>query len=253
MNTPKTVRVDGDPYHHLFAPHSGHVLSPYYRTWRTLQSGHGPNGATRPDQSQVIRFNRFLPQHGERMRHQNGHEHRASVCFLATVFMIEMRRYTKLDELLLTRAFSIHDEPEGVIGIDHPATEKKDEHDLEEYLIFERLYKDSGNYVYKEMQYAFLLQFCLKIPQCFPGDAIFVMTMLARNRQTEALFFQGVQMMDYLFYVYEQWIENGISEILDEVSSHQVPKLDCIAAELEGFEEVVWTPERRSEFVRCHS
>lgn len=241
MNTSQPI--DGQPIVPVpFRAADGEALGPAYRTWRRLQHG----------QEQIVRFNRFLPRYDGRMRHQNGHEHRCSVCFLFTQTMIEIRPFVVLDELLLTRCVEHHDEPEGILGLDLPANMKQSSDDLKEYLIFEELYKPLGFEVWEELQRSFLLQFCLENPACFPEDARGVMDWLATNHCNEALFFQGVQMYDYLFYAFECFAEHGAAEIMDEVSANQVPRLDRIANLLPGFREVVWTPERRLLFQQTH-
>jgi len=166
--------------------------------------------------------------------------------------MIEIRPFVKLDELLLTRCIEHHDEPEGVLGTDVPVGLKQVSDDLIEYLIFEELYKPLGPVVWTELQRPFLLQFCLDIPECFPEDAREIMSQLAKENLHDALFFQGVQMYDYLFYAFECFAEHGIAEIMDDVSANQVPKLDKIASQLPGFRKVVWTEERRHFFMQTH-
>ncbi|MFA6432768.1 MAG: hypothetical protein WCV82_03085 [Candidatus Paceibacterota bacterium] len=214
------------------------VLGPSYRTWRRLQHG----------QEKITRFNRYLDVFGHKMRHQNGDQHRASVCFLFTDAMIRMSEYCELDQLLLTRCINHHDEPEGITGIDTPCIHKTDNDDLVEYLVFACLYEQQGPLVWKEMQRSFLLQFCLTNPACFPDDARQVMADLARTRRHEALFFEGVQRVDYLYYAYECFAEHGIVRILHEVANNQLDRLDTIADQLPGFRQVVWTAER-SDFL----
>ena len=110
------------------------------------------------------------------------------------------------------------------------------------------LYEPLGTAVWRELQRGFLLQLCLRNPACFPEDAGCVMTDLAEHRRNEALFFDGVQRLDYLYYAYECYVERGITRILKEVVEKQIKNLDTIAAELPGFEEVVWTLRLRDYF-----
>lgn len=210
------------------------LLDPIFPIWLTLQSG----------QEKIIRFSTYIEIFGDRMRHQNGHEHRCSVCLLFTDAMIRMRQYCQLDELLLTRCINHHDEPEGISKIDKPAPEKTDADDLDEYLIFEKLYRPLGNTVWTELQKAFLLQFCLSNPDCFPDDAREVMRHLATDHKNEALFFDAVQRFDYLLYAFECFAEGGVLEILHKVSNSQCDKLDEIAGLLPALQKVVWTQER---------
>lgn len=237
----------------LFAPRVGGALEPQCRVWLTLQGGTNHKGDDRPNQNKIIRFNRFLSKLGHRMRLQNGYDHRASVQAVATECMIDMSSYVRLDQLLITRAFNHHDEPEGILGVDHPATEKKDVHDLEDYVIFEKLYRSMSAKVWAALQEAFLLQFCLTNPSCFPDDARQVMAWLARDHRHDALFFQAIQQYDYLLYGYDQLVNRGIVEIINEVSRNQMGSLDAMREELPGFREVVWTPERRKIFAKTYS
>jgi hypothetical protein len=156
--------------------------------------------------------------------------------------MIRIRPYCQLDELLLTRCINHHDEPEGIMEIDKPAPLKVDADDLNEYLVFEKLYSPLGLDVWAELRDAFLLQFCLANPACFPEDAREVMSYLALAKRREALFFDGVQRMDYFFYALECYAEHGIMSILIDVARGQIVKLDKIAEELPGFRETIWTP-----------
>ncbi len=214
------------------------IFGPSYVAWRKLQHG----------QEEIIRFGKYREHFEGVMRHQNGHEHRCSVSFLFQVMMARIRPYCALDELLLTRCINHHDEPEGISKTDLPANLKTDLDDLNEYYIFERLYEPIGDVFWKEMRRAFLLQFCLKNPPCFPADAKRVMEELARHNRDEALFFDGVQRLDYMYYALECFHERGIVRILKEVSEHQIDALDRIAKELRGFGKVVWTPEMSDYF-----
>ncbi|MGC9605422.1 MAG: hypothetical protein ABSF56_01545 [Minisyncoccia bacterium] len=159
-----------------------------------------------------------------------------------------MRPYCRLDELLLSRCVSHHDEPEGIRIIDLPADIKTDEDDLKEYLVFRRLCGPLGVAVWRELERSFLLQFCLRNPACFPEEARLVMTDLAEHRRNEALFFDGVQRLDYMYYAYECYVEHDIIRILVEVARNQIVELDAIAAELPGFDKVVWTLNLRDYF-----
>jgi hypothetical protein len=208
------------------------AIGPSFHLWLSLQSG----------QEQITRFSGYIEKFGERMRHQNGHEHRCSVCSLFTYYMIRIRPHCILDELLLTRCINHHDEPEGILKIDVLAPKKTDLDDLREYEVFEKMYRPLGDDVWMELQKAFLLQFCLTNPKCFPPDARDVMSNLAKHCRHEALFFDGVQRLDYLYYAYECY-RRGLHSILQEVAYGQLKKIELVAAELPGFSEAVWTRE----------
>jgi len=216
----------------------GGVLGHSYYVWRRLQHG----------QEKIERFSKFFPQFGHQMRHQTGHEHRCSVGFLFDHFMILMRPHIKLDEALLIRCINHHDEPEGILGVDTPAPEKKDLNDLREYIAYEDLCSPLPESVWKELQRAYLLQHCLKNPECFPSDAREVMAGLKESYRNEALFFQGVQDFDYFYSGYESYVEGGVTDVLLDVAKNHLAILDEISSELPGFSQVVWTPKRRSFF-----
>jgi len=211
-----------------------------YHVWRQLQHG----------QEKIIRWSVWLEKYPKEIREQNGHEHRCSVGFLFTHSLIKIRPYLKLDELLLSRAIDLHDVPEGILGVDTPAPFKKDENDRDEYLAFEQLFKPLGEETWKELQRCFLLQFALENPVCFPDDARAVMDDIQKIHRNEALFFQGVQSVDYMYYCFECYHERGINDLLVEICPRQVPKLEKIASELPGFKEVVWTPQVKDFFVK---
>ncbi|HEY4503612.1 MAG TPA: hypothetical protein VJJ28_00680 [Candidatus Paceibacterota bacterium] len=216
----------------------GNILGYTYNLWRRLQSG----------QEKVIRFGKYHERFAGQIREQNGYEHQCSVLFLFTYFLIHIRPYIKLDELLLTRCASIHDVAEGISGIDLPAPSKTDNDDLKEYHIFTRLYRPLGKEMWDEMQRAFLLQFALKNPSCFPPEARRVMEDLSAKNCHEALFFDGIQRFDYLYYAYECKQERGISTLVKEVTENQFHLLENIAKELPGFSKVVWTTKVRNYF-----
>ena len=182
------------------------------------------------------------------MRKQNGFQHQCSVLHLSNEIPIMLRKYIALDELLIMRCFYLHDIPEGILGEDLPAPTKKQSDDLKEYLAFEKLFKPLGADVWKEYQRAYLLQFILEDFDLFPADAQEVMHELRRQNYSEALTFQAIQMMDYMYYA-EDCCENGaVSTVLEEVTVNAIEKLDWIAKRLPGFREMVWTAERRAYF-----
>ncbi len=218
-----------------------HILGHTYIVWLKLQKG----------QEKILRFAKHRKEFREQIRAQNGHEHCVSVNHLATETMIRMRRYgALLDELILTRAWELHDKSEGILGYEVIAPNKKDEDDLREYLAFERVYKKLGKRVWPEYQRCFLLQFALKNPSCFPQEARDVMADLARRYRNEALFFQGVQYVDYLFYAYECFREYGICEVIEDITRNSFVHIDAISSELIGFDKVLWTPRRRKYFAQ---
>lgn len=216
------------------------VLQPAFAVWLKLQSG--------PEM--IIRFGDYVnnPAFGARIRHQNGHEHCCSVGFLSDFYLIKIRKICQLDEALIGRCFRVHDIPEGIIELDVAAPIKTDQDDLREYLTFESLMKPLGSQMWAEQQKAFLLQFCLKNPACFPKDARKIMSKLARTKKNEALFFDGVQRLDYVFYAYECHANHDATMVLEEVLGDQFPKLENIRKQFPEFGKVAWTAQKRKFF-----
>ena len=214
------------------------ILGPTFDVWSRLQHG----------QEKIIRFGIYHKRFPHVLRKQNGHEHRCSVGFLFMESMIKIRPFIKLDELLLTRCIELHDVPEGITGIDLPSPNKKDCNDLQEYMVFKELYKPLGRDVWTEARRCFLLQFAVANPKCFPEEARLVMQELYEKHFHEALFFDGVQRLDYLYYAYEGFAVHGNETILNEVSSNQFDRLERISKLLPGFRRVIWTNERRNFF-----
>jgi len=221
-------------------PTKNRVLGHTYVVWRKLQHG----------QEKVIRFAEHHKRFDGQLRKQNGHEHCVAVNYLARETMIGMREYTPLDELMLTWSFKFHDEGEGILGYEVIAPIKTDEDDLKEYLAFEALYSKLDRRMWEDAQRCFLLQFALKNPKNFPAEARKVMGNLAHRYKNEALFFQGVQYVDYLFYGYECYHERGVREVLEDVTLSSFTHIESIASELFGFDKVLWTPERRAYFAQ---
>ena len=222
------------------AKKDNNILGHTYSVWRRLQYG----------QEKILRFAQSRKESKKKLRVQNGHEHCVSVSLLSTDTMIRLRPYVKLDELMLTRAFELHDKAEGLIGSEVLAPVKKDENDLEEYIDFEKVYKNLSTLVWKEAQRCFLLQFVLTNPKCFPTDARKVMSGLARSHYNEALFFQGVQHIDYLFYAYECFCDHGEKMVIKEVMKHSIAMLERVSDELPGFNKILWTPKIKNYFTK---
>ncbi len=207
--------------------------------WLKVQSG----------QSSIIRFSRYTNKYDKRLRWQNGFQHQASVCFLCMQILIELRPYVSLDELLVSWCFHLHDVPEGLLGRDVLAPNKTEKDDLDEYSAFREHFSTLDKTVWVAMHRAYLLQTALKVPRIFPKDARKIANDLRRHKYFEALAFQGIQVMDYLYYA-EECATRNVVEVLEDVASSALPQLDQIAKKLPGFTKTVWTPERRAYFER---
>ncbi len=216
----------------------GTVLGPSLDVWHRIQS----------EQDKIVRFSGHTKRFGHRIRWQNGYEHQCSVTVLCTEFLIRLRPYVTLDELLVTRCFLLHDIPEGLLQRDILAPLKKKKDDVDEYLAFKKLFQLLGTMVWSELERAFLLQFALDDNNLFPSEALAVMADLRKNRRNEALAFDGIQSMDYIYYAEECCDRGDVSVVLEEVVTNQWEKMNRIATLLPGFPDVVWTPERRKYF-----
>ncbi|MCX6716230.1 MAG: hypothetical protein NT077_04465 [Candidatus Taylorbacteria bacterium] len=211
--------------------HFGHS----YRIWRASQL----NG-------DMTRWGAWCAEFPE-LRKQGIFEHMVSVSWLVDEKSLLMRAAGfELDRELLLRVGRIHDFSEPIRKMDVAATKKKDSDDFKEYLVFEKMFSQYPLWtVYQE---AFLLQTCLRNAECFPAEARAIMARLAVEKKLEALFFKGIEMLDYLYSAYEGTVERGVKEMLPCVSARHVSMLDQIAIEFPGFGQVIWTQQVR-EFI----
>ncbi len=214
------------------------VLEPSFSVWLRLQKG----------QEKIIRFGKYHERFKGKLRKQNGHEHRCSVGFLFMDSLIKIRPFCLLDELLITRCVELHDIPEGITGIDLPSVAKKSTDDLKEYLVFEKLCKPLGKEVWPELRRCFLLQFALTNPKCFPENARCILAQLRLEKFREAVFFDCIQRLDYLYYAYECYCKRHVKTTLTEVTRNQFASIDQGAAMIPGFRKVIWTDKRRKFF-----
>ncbi|MFA6315374.1 MAG: hypothetical protein WC648_03365 [Candidatus Paceibacterota bacterium] len=209
-----------------------------YQVWLRLQSG----------QEKVVRFGQYVKMFDGKLRHQTGYDHASSINFLCMTYLLQMRPYIRLDELLITRACQIHDIPEGLLERDIPLPFKKGHEDLEEYKAFRDAFEALGIELWSEYHRCFLLQWALEDHPDLPPDARKILLTLRNSNQAEALFFEGLQKIDYLYYAVECEKEHGINRVLQDITKQHFGRIEEISEELRGFGEVVWTTKRRLYF-----
>ncbi len=208
-----------------------------YYLWRRVQ--HGPE--------KIIRW-KAARKRISGLRPQSLYAHQVSIKFFARNAIVEMRPYVKMDESLAMGCVDVHDTPEGVRGEDKPAYLKTALDDLAEYETFMELCGGLSTPAWRTFQRQYLLQHALDNPRCFPKDARRVMHELKRNHLNEALFFQGVQMVDYILFGLEGYRERKKPDLVAELATAYRQPLEKIARRLPGFREVVWTKERADFF-----
>jgi hypothetical protein len=213
---------------------------PYIDVWKSAQIG----------LPEVTRWSKYLSDEANGgVREQNSLQHSHSITRFGDIFMIMLKPFVVLDETLLGRALSIHDEGEGVIKQDTLYIDKTESGDLQEYEGFVSVYSHLPTQVYEELQRAFLLQFAMKNPISFPVDAREVMAQLSFYHASECYAFEAIERLDYVMYAMEQFIERGNAKILVQVLRGQIPHLDRLAAEANiGIEEVFWTDVQSTQF-----
>ena len=217
------------------------ILGSSWHRWLRSQFG----------QNEVIRWKLWREAYPV-LRRQTLAEHIFSICCLADEKLRAMERAgCVLDRDIIITCVREHDVGEQLLGVDVPATKKSDLDDLREYLAYREVHEPFGEPEWSRLQQAFLLQSCLKNPGCFPEDTRAIMAELARTHRQEALFFRGIEVLDYLYYAYEGWTNQGIEEILGSVSRRQMPELDKIAMELPAFGQAIWTPDVREVFAKA--
>ena len=206
-------------------------LRPLIAAWQAPQVG----------LPEVVRWAQYVADGN--VRHQNTLQHSLAITILGAMVIAQIRAASaaELDGELLLTALAIHDEGEGDLGQDTLWKDKSAKGDLAEYLAFRKRYEMLGP-AWRSLHAAFLLQFCLKNPECFPEDAREIMERLSATHRYEALAFEAIENWDYLLYSFEQYLERGNEKILVQVFRNQAPILNRLAAELPGF-AAIWTPE----------
>lgn len=202
------------------------------------------------------RWGRF--QYGELAglaREQTCLEHVLSITVLARVIIGKLGIWHVFpDRDLLLSAFEVHDLGEAVHAKadgekegDVPYPYKTDNGDLVEFRAYCRVF---GRKLVptKFWLEAFLLQFCLKNPECFPEGARSIMNKLVQEHRKAALLFAMVEHLDYIAYGYREFQERRFPLVLVSIfAADHFRILDAIAREVDGVSTVIWTPEWKSK------
>ncbi|MFA4975377.1 MAG: hypothetical protein WC839_02900 [Candidatus Paceibacterota bacterium] len=204
--------------------------------------------SSQEDLSKVIRWaDRLNDGIGKRMIRQTTLKHQHSFALFCSASIIclqphiEMAFRKKLDANLLKDAVEMHDLGEGLtLKGDIPAPCKTDLDDLNEYLAVEKLYSDMPKIVWNELGYAFLLQFAIKNPSCFPERARILMEKIKKDHYYEALTFQALEKFEYLFY--PKWMLKRHPYLLVWVMRGNLKKYREFAEKLPGFRQEIFTP-----------
>ncbi len=197
----------------------------------------------------VIRWSRFR-ERSTKLRQQDCLQHTYSLTVLARILLARLEPYVALDSELILTAALVHDHGEAELSSDIPYPEKTDSRDLDEYRAFLARFEHQGPRVLAAFQRAFLLQFVLKdLPQ-FHKEAQEVMKELREKRYHEAVFFAALEQLDYVLYAIEQYERYENAEILTEVLTNQISRLDECTRKLPGFGLEIWTNKFRGWCVR---
>ena len=208
------------------------VLLPLLNAWKTPQVG----------LDEVLRWKKYVDK-DQGTRPQNSLQHSLSITILGSMVIEELRPYVEIDSGLLITCLAVHDVGEGILKKDTLYIDKTVEGDLEEYQAFRHQYEPLDRELFDRLHRAFLLQFALKNPRIFPGDAREIMAHLAEEFLLEALMFSAIEQWDYVLYAIEQYHDRGNEKILVQVLRSQIGPLNAFAEEIPGFKAKIWTPE----------
>lgn len=187
--------------------------------------------------------------YGNSVRKQNDLQHSFSITILASIFMAKISLYNRpIDQALVLNAFLIHDYGEGLLGRDICLTDKVKNDDLDEYLAFVNRYSALDKTVFNQFHRAYLLQYAIdKERPDFPLAAQEIMSSLRGNHMLEVYIFRAVETWEYILYALEQH-QNGHKTILAEVMGNAKQRISCLADNLPGFKEAIWTREIAKTF-----
>lgn len=188
--------------------------------------------------TKVVRWSKYVSyENGKPARHngirrQNVSQHTLSKFFAVSMLFPALQRIfgKKIDYNLLLACIAIHDFGEGLRGTKYDilADQKKDSHDLEEYLLTMKFMEDSGlrnEEIKIFFEKAFLLQFALTSCSVFPPKATEIFKAMGKNKIEiyTAILFQILEKWEYHFYAYENRKKHPT--IFSEVSSRNSIKI----------------------------
>jgi len=188
-------------------------------------------------------------------------EHVSTIIRLIDVVIILIDPYIRtykhkfLDKILLLRSFEVHDDGKALLKRDIIAPKKTEKDNLNEYIAYIQYLKKLPLIIQDKYEYAFLLQFALKNPVCFPNKAREIMKRIRKIHYFEALTFEAVEKFEYLFYPLK--IKNFDGDILANVIRRQLPFYQKYIENnlLPGFREKIFTEKVESwviEYLKKH-
>lgn len=205
-------------------------------------------GCWRDVQSEMQKVTRWdsVRKDWPNLRLQNDLQHTYGMEGLTIRLLCQLREKfpeLKLDETLVLTSVHVHDQGEMRLQSDIPYSLKTDERDLEEYLAYEKHLICETPATAKFLRRAFLLQFALKNPKCFPDDARELMKDLAANNKNEAHVFDCIERIDYMLFANESW-DKDIPYVLVRVLRNQFEKFEELAGKFPPFKELLWEQEK---------
>ena len=199
--------------------------------------------STQNDLKCVFRWSRFIEKN-PLLRKQSVLDHQYSVLSVIDIVLSLLKTYNPdLNELLLLRAFKVHDQPEAMYvlnGYDCLADKKTQEKDIEEYLFFKKNYIHLPAISYVVQEYAYLLQYALKLNDLFPVEAIEIMDKIKKDNVLEARIFEALESWEYLFYAYECYLYHNDEYIFTQVIRRELSVLQKHAVIIPGFRQEIF-------------
>jgi len=188
------------------------------------------------------------------VREQNCLQHTDSLSWLTNLVIGMIKESAPyLDYNLLAAVPALHDEGEDELKRDIAFIKKNNGHDLAEYKAFRSRYaglEKASNSAFTHIHQAFLLQFCLEIPENFPKDARLIMSELAEKKQIEARLFNALEHIDYILFALEQYLTRGHAEILFKITNKSLPVVTDHAQHIPALEKHLWTKQVQDNFAR---
>lgn len=197
----------------------------------------------------VIRWsNRINDGIGKKMILQSTLQHTISFVLFSTTSVMRLQPHIqealgkKLDASLLKTTFETHDLGEMLTKEgDVSGPNKTYLDDLNEYLKVKELFSSMPVYVASELEYSFLVQFALSLPECFPHKAREIMSKIQKNHYYEALTFQALEKFEYLFYPLWMWKEKRHPYLLTWLIRLYLLRYREFAEKLPGFRQEIFT------------
>ena len=186
------------------------------------------------------------------LRPQSFLEHSASFVYLADHLISKMNGNLagKINKEMVMKACVLHDVSKGVGGQGIFRVNKNSEEDVVEFLSFSSLIASKDDLRNSHiLEKIYLLQFCLGDVSAFPSAQQKIMRRLAYRYKPEALMFQVITFLDYLFYAEEQYVRFGKDShgLIHEVTTAVVPLIEQLVPQIPGL-DTLWTPKAKEHF-----